>query len=130
MYLPMNGFDTGLFLLEKYAVLIPNYQGSAGFGLDFCKKTLKSAGTLEIEDLIDLIDLTLKNYGNKLDSERIATTGYSYGGFASSWLAVHPWMCDRLKVSVPINAVTYLPDMISNSDIPDWVFAECNLSHS
>lgn len=123
-YLPSSTYDAGLFLNNNYAVFSPNYRGSAGFGLNFIRGTVGASGTHEVEDVIQLIDKILADHGSVIDAERIGVTGFSYGGFLSCWLAVHPEFCKRLKVSVPVNPVTFMPEMVSTSDIPDWVFAE------
>jgi pimeloyl-ACP methyl ester carboxylesterase len=124
VYLPSSTYDAGLFLNNDYAVFSPNYRGSAGFGLNFIRGTVGASGTHEVEDVIQLIDKIIADHGDIIDEERIGVTGFSYGGFLSCWLAVHPEFCKRLKVSVPVNPVTFMPEMVSTSDIPDWVFAE------
>lgn len=124
VYLPSSTYDAGLFLNNDYAVFSPNYRGSAGFGLNFIRGTVGASGTHEVEDVIQLIDKIIAEHGSVIDAERIGVTGFSYGGFLSCWLAVHPEFCKRLKVSVPVNPVTFMPEMVSTTDIPDWVFAE------
>lgn len=123
-YHQISFYEYGHLLNSNYAVFIPNYRGSCGFGLDFLRSVLGNAGNLDVEDLISLVDEILKQFPEIIDETRIGATGYSHGGFLASWLAVHPEFSKRLKVAIPINPVIDMPSFIGSSDIPEWIFAE------
>jgi dipeptidyl aminopeptidase/acylaminoacyl peptidase len=66
-----------------YAVLMPNYRGSAGRGVAFSKGDHRDLGGKEFEDVIAGIDF-LAGRG-LVDVERVGSSGTSYGGYFSAW---------------------------------------------
>jgi len=64
-------------LQQGYAVIAPDYRGSAGYGREFWE--LIDYGGLEIEDVFAGRQFMLENHDN-LDPERVGIMGWSHGG--------------------------------------------------
>jgi dipeptidyl aminopeptidase/acylaminoacyl peptidase len=75
-------------LQQGYAVIAPDYRGSAGYGREFWE--LIDYGGLEIEDVFAGRQFMLENFGN-LDPERVGIMGWSHGGLITLMnLFAHP----------------------------------------
>ena len=75
-------------LQQGYAVIAPDYRGSAGYGREFWE--LIDYGGLEIEDVFAGRQFMLENYDN-LDPQRVGILGWSHGGLITLMnLFAHP----------------------------------------
>jgi dipeptidyl aminopeptidase/acylaminoacyl peptidase len=75
-------------LQQGYAVIAPDYRGSAGYGREFWE--LIDYGGLEIEDVFAGRQFMLENHDN-LDPERVGVMGWSHGGLITLMnLFAHP----------------------------------------
>ena len=73
-------------LSAGYAVLCPNYRGSAGRGEGFAAY---SAGTMGVKDYSDVVDVVKAAVAQGVvDPERVVVGGWSQGGFLSYLCAV------------------------------------------
>lgn len=70
-----------------FAVLIPNYRGSTGRGVEFSKMGQADYGGKEFDDLIDAKRHLVKT--GLVDPDRVGITGGSYGGFATAWCSTY-----------------------------------------
>ena len=70
-----------------WVVFEPNYRGSDNLGNTFYASIYKDAGQGPAEDVMSGVEF-LKSRG-LIDPARMAVTGWSYGGFMSTWLAGH-----------------------------------------
>lgn len=70
-----------------WVVFEPNYRGSDNLGNAFYASIYKDAGQGPGEDVMSGVEF-LKSRG-LIDPARMAVTGWSYGGFMSTWLAGH-----------------------------------------
>ncbi len=68
---------------QGYAVFLPNYRGSTGYGTAFSKQHQGDYAGKEFDDLVDakrhLVAMGVA------DADRVGLTGGSYGGFATAW---------------------------------------------
>jgi dipeptidyl aminopeptidase/acylaminoacyl peptidase len=94
-----------------WMVFEPNYRGSDNSGNAFYASIYKDAGQGPGEDVMSGVDY-LKSRG-LIDPARMAVTGWSYGGFMTTWLAGHypVW-----KAAVAGAAVTDWVQMYDLSD--------------
>ncbi len=76
-----------LLALHDWIVFEPNYRGSDNHGNDFYSAIYKDAGQGPGEDVMSGVGY-LKSRG-LIDPTRMAVTGWSYGGFMTTWLAGH-----------------------------------------
>ena len=94
-----------------YIVFEPNYRGSDNFGSVFCMAINGDAGVGPGRDVIKGIEeLKKRSY---IDTSKIAVSGWSYGGFMTTWLIgnYQIWRC-----AVAGASVTDLIDQYSEAD--------------
>ena len=95
-----------------YVVLAVNPRGSSTYGAPFMKAVLGDWGGEDYLDIMASVDeLCERDY---IDPERLVITGYSYGGFMSSWIIGHD---DRFKAAVVGAPCINLSSMYGTSDI-------------
>ena len=95
-----------------YVVLAVNPRGSSTYGAPFMKAVLGDWGGEDYLDIMASVDeLCERDY---IDPDRLVVTGYSYGGFMSSWIIGHD---DRFKAAVVGAPCTNLSSMYGTSDI-------------
>jgi dipeptidyl aminopeptidase/acylaminoacyl peptidase len=81
------GLMPQLLAAHDWVVFEPNYRGSDSQGNAFYSSIYKDAGQGPGEDVMSGVDF-LKHRG-LIDSARMAVTGWSYGGYMTTWLAGH-----------------------------------------
>ena len=95
-----------------YIVLAVNPRGSSTYGADFMKAVLGDWGGEDYLDIMSSVDeLCARPY---VDETRLGITGYSYGGFMSSWIIGHD---TRFKAAVVGAPCINLSSMYGTSDI-------------
>jgi dipeptidyl aminopeptidase/acylaminoacyl peptidase len=78
--------EPGQVLAGKgYAVFLPNYRASTGYGVKFALEGYGNAAGKEFDDIADGIDFLVKQ--GIADPERVGLGGGSYGGYAAAWFA-------------------------------------------
>jgi len=70
-----------------YAVFLPNYRASTGYGLDFALAGYNDAAGKEFDDIADGIDYLVSQ--GVADPARVGLAGGSYGGYAAAWFATY-----------------------------------------
>ncbi len=102
------GFDwLGQFLAARgYVVIQPNFRGSSGYGKEFLGKNAFHDWRKVMSDIRDSADWLVKE--GIADPKRIATVGWSYGGYAALQSAA---MDPRYKAVVAIAPVTDLKQL-------------------
>lgn len=100
-----------LFAAKGYVVFEPNYRGSDHLGQAYQHAIVKDWGVGPGKDVRAGLDM-LEQRGF-VDEKRIAVTGWSYGGYMTSWLIghYHDW-----KVAMAGAAVTDWVDMYNLGD--------------
>ena len=68
---------------QGYAVFLPNYRGSTGYGVAFAKQHQGDYAGKEFDDIVDAKRHFVST--GLADANRVGITGGSYGGFASAW---------------------------------------------
>jgi dipeptidyl aminopeptidase/acylaminoacyl peptidase len=108
---------------QGWVVFEPNYRGSDNSGGAFYASIYKDAGQGPGEDVMSGVEL-LKKQG-LVDPSRMAVTGWSYGGYMTTWLAGHypVW-----KAAVAGAAVTDWSTMYDLSDGNVTIAAETGIS--
>ncbi len=95
-----------------YVVLQVNPRGSTGYGERFTEACVTDWGGKDYEDLLAGVDWCIAQ--GIADPQRTAVTGYSYGGFMTSWVVGHT---DRFKAAVCGAPVSDLPSFYGESDV-------------
>jgi dipeptidyl aminopeptidase/acylaminoacyl peptidase len=94
-----------------YIVFMPNYRGSDNLGNAYQHAIFNDAGDGPGRDVIAGID-ALKKLGN-VDEDKIGVSGWSYGGYMTSWLIGHYSFWKAAMAGAP---VTDLYDEYNLSD--------------
>jgi dipeptidyl aminopeptidase/acylaminoacyl peptidase len=102
-----------------YAVVMGNPRGSAGYGQRHGRAVVKAMGTVDVDDVLALLDAALER--DDLDGDRVGVMGGSYGGFMTSWLASHAG--ERFVAGISERAVNAWDSFSGASDIGHF-FAE------
>ena len=95
-----------------YIVLAVNPRGSSTYGTDFMTAVLGDWGGEDYLDIMSAVDLVCER--DYVDESRLGITGYSYGGFMSSWIIGHD---TRFKAAVVGAPCINLSSMYGTSDI-------------
>ncbi len=75
-------FATQYLAANGYVVVEPNPRGSSGRGQDFVRAIYRNWGVVDYDDVIAAAEYAVaKGYS---DPERMAVTGYSYGGYMTN----------------------------------------------
>ncbi len=111
------GFDFTVQVLaaQGYAVLQPNFRGSAGYGQKFIDADRGDLGGGDLRDCLTGIDELIRQ--KLVDKNRQFVYGTSYGGFMTCRLVGHS---NRFRAAVAQNAVTDLSMMWGLGDLPSW----------
>ncbi len=96
-----------------YAVFYCNPHGSGGYGEAFERKLHAAWGPVAMDDIMAGVDAALGL--GFADSERMAITGGSYGGYMTAWIITHS---DRFKSAVSQRGVYNISSFYGTSDVP------------
>ncbi|HEY3468669.1 MAG TPA: S9 family peptidase [Amycolatopsis sp.] len=105
--------EAQVYAAAGYAVVLGNPRGSAGYGQTHGHSITFGFGTVDVDDVLALLDKALER--PDLDASRVGIMGGSYGGFMTSWLAAHHG--DRFKAAWSERAVNAWDSMVGSSDI-------------
>jgi acylaminoacyl-peptidase len=79
-----SAFSPGIaYLATKYAVLLPNYRGSIGFGQAPLNSLLTRIGRVDVEDVMLFTKHVIRNF-SVVDDQRVGICGGSHGGFLTA----------------------------------------------
>jgi dipeptidyl aminopeptidase/acylaminoacyl peptidase len=95
-----------------YGVLLVNPRGSTGYGESFTRACVEDWGGKDYEDLMAGVDWAIAEAG--ADPARLFVTGYSYGGFMTSWVVGHT---NRFRAAVCGAPVAEFAGFYGESDI-------------
>ncbi|MFZ7088336.1 S9 family peptidase [Curtobacterium sp. RRHDQ10] len=111
--------EAQVYASAGYAVVIGNPRGSAGYGYDHGQAIVGALGTVDVDDVLALLDTALER--PDLDGSRVGVMGGSYGGFMTSWLAAKHG--DRFAAAWSERAVNAWDSFAGSSDI-GYFFAD------
>ncbi len=94
-----------------WTVLILNPRASDGYGEDFYNGALRSWGTGDADDFLEPLDALVAE--GIADPDRLAVTGYSYGGFMTCYLTSRD---GRFAAAVAGGVVSDLTSLAGTSD--------------
>ena len=100
------------FVGAGYAVVYFNPRGSDGYSEKFADIRGKY-GTRDFDDLMEGLDYAIKKFP-RIDGERMAIAGGSYGGFMTNWAVGHT---NRFKAAVTDRSIASWISMWGTSDI-------------
>ncbi|WP_066944392.1 S9 family peptidase [Microtetraspora fusca] len=104
-----------------WTVLAVNPRASDGYGEAFYTAAVGAWGVADTGDFLSPIDELVEE--GIADPDRLAVTGYSYGGYMSCWLSTQT---GRFKAAIPGGCVSDLVSMAGTSDAGHFLKAyEC-----
>ena len=115
---PHNVFYDGFYPVQQvlstagYVVLAVNPRGSGTYGSDFAKAVLRDWGGEDYLEILESVDAACAR--PYVDETRLGVTGYSYGGYMSSWIVGHDHRFSAAVIGAP---VTDLSSFYGTSDI-------------
>ncbi|GAA5895770.1 uncharacterized protein JCM6883_001616 [Sporobolomyces salmoneus] len=77
------------YTAHGYVTVLMNRTGSTGFGQEFCVKIKEDWGGAPSRDLVAGIEYVKRAWKDKVDPERMANLGASYGGFMTNYIQGH-----------------------------------------
>lgn len=109
-------FDHMLWAARGYAVVYGNPRGSTGYSPKFLNGVVRDWGGEDAKDVLAILDDALAQ-DPRLDRERVAVTGYSYGGYLTHRLI---GLTDRFKAAASGCGPTNLISKVGTSDLGRW----------
>lgn len=85
------------FAAKGYAVLLPNYRGSSGYGDTFLTDLLGKENDVEVNDIIAGVEQLIKD--GVADPERVGVMGWSNGGYLTNCLITRKNLPFKLKAA-------------------------------
>lgn len=98
-----------------YAVFLPNYRGSVGWGLEFAESNIGDMGGRDFEDMLLGIDSLIA--AGIADPDRLAIAGWSYGGFTSAWAVSQT---KRFRAAIMGAGISHWLSFHGKSALADW----------
>jgi dipeptidyl aminopeptidase/acylaminoacyl peptidase len=109
-------FNHQYFVARGFALFYCNPHGSTGSGEAFMRQVVGDWGGLDFQDIMLGVDQCIAR--GVADPERLAVTGYSYGGYMSMFTIGHT---NRFKAAVPMAGVANLSSFVGTSDVGFWM---------
>jgi len=119
-----NGWLTGysnpgqIAAARGMAVFHTNYRGSTGRGIEFAKLSQGDPAGAEFDDLVDAVDHLVGT--GLVDTDRVAVTGGSYGGYATAWCSTR--YSERFAAGVMFVGISDMISKVGTTDIPNEEF--------
>ena len=107
------------FATHGYAIFYCNPHGSTGCGEAFTRQVLGDWGGWDYQDIMRGVDECIAR--GIADPDRMAVTGYSYGGYMSMFII---GQTNRFKAALPMAGVSNLSSFVGTSDIGFWQVSE------
>jgi dipeptidyl aminopeptidase/acylaminoacyl peptidase len=104
-----------LLAARGYAVLQPNYRGSAGRGVAFSRGDHDDLGGQEFQDILSGVDALIER--GLVDPDRVGMGGWSYGGYLSAMAATHH--SPRFRAAVMGAGISNWVSFTGTTDIPE-----------
>lgn len=114
-----------LWLSMGYGILIVNYIGSMGFGLQSLNKLSGNIGDADVENIYEMLKYSIQNFEDEVDADHLGIMGGSHGGFLTSSFVSHDEYKNVFKAASIHNPVIALHQMAGISDIPCWIDSTC-----
>jgi len=99
---------------KGYAVFLPNYRGSTGYGVAYAKQHQGNYTDPEFTDLVDA-KYALAEMGIT-DPDRVGVTGGSYGGYATAWSSTY--FSEEFAAGVMFVGISNQISKMGTGDIP------------
>jgi dipeptidyl aminopeptidase/acylaminoacyl peptidase len=113
----LPGFkEAALLGMGGYFVFFPNPRGSFGQGETFTTANVKDFGHGDLRDILAGVDEALATA--PIDKERLAITGWSYGGFMAMWAITQT---DRFRAAAAGAGIANWQSYYGQNEIREWM---------
>lgn len=102
-----------LLATRGFAVLLPNFRGSVGYGLEFAEANNGDMGGDDLADILAGVDYCIEQ--GIADPDRLGVCGWSYGGYMTAWAITQT---DRFKAAVAGASITNWYSFHGGTNIP------------
>ena len=109
----------------NFAVLLPNYRGSTGYGQASLSCLPGRCGRQDVDDCMAALSTAQRLRSDVLDAEHAGVMGGSHGGFLATHLIGQ--FPARFYCASARNPVVHVAAMLGLTDIPDWCMVETGL---
>lgn len=109
-------YPTASYAAQGWAVLRCNIRGSSGYGKKLRYANYKDWGGMDYQDLMTGVDAVIQK--GVADPDRLAVSGWSYGGFMTSWIITQTKRFKAASIGAP---VTNLMSFNGTADIPGFI---------
>ena len=118
------GFDSWVqyFAANGYIVVEPNPRGSTGRGQDFVRGIYQTWGITDYDDVIAAVDHVIAQ--GYADPERLAVTGYSYGGYMTNTVITRT---GRFKAAATGAGHSFIAANVGHDIYQKWYFWELGM---
>ncbi len=108
-------FQAQMFASRGYAVLYTNPRGSQTYGQEFANAVVRDWGGADYRDIMAGVDYVIAK--GVADPDKLFVTGWSYGGYMSSWVITQT---NRFKAAMAGAIISNLYSMWGTGDIPNY----------
>jgi dipeptidyl aminopeptidase/acylaminoacyl peptidase len=115
---PQADFVAHAFVERGYAVFMPNFRGTSGYGREFLRANIGDWGGGDFKDVMTGIDMLVER--GIADPGRLAIVGWSYGGTLTSYAVTQT---PRFRAAVVGAGVTDHLSQYGTTDIPPMIEA-------
>lgn len=98
-----------------FAVFMPNYRGSTGWGIEFAEANIGDMGGLDFQDILAGVDALIER--GIADPKRMGIGGWSYGGYLTAWAITQS---NRFKAAVAGAAIANWSSFHGTSYLCRW----------
>lgn len=111
-------WNAAVWAEQGYVVVLPNFTGSRGFGVEHQRRIYGSWGGYPYEDLVKVMDGLQKV--PDIDCDRAVVCGASYGGYMVNWILGSP-LGKSFRAAVSHDSVFSTAAMALNCDVQDGI---------
>jgi len=112
-------FGAQFFAANGYVVIEPNPRGSTGRGQEFINAIYEVWGVPDYDDVVAAVDYAVES--GMADPERLAVTGYSYGGYMTNVVITRT---DRFKAAASGAGHSLIEANIGHDIYQKWYYWE------
>jgi len=111
----LGHFHRNVLASRGWIVLTLNSSGSGSYGQEFAERIRGRWGERDLPEYLAAVDALVAE--GLVDPERLAVSGYSYGGYLAAWAVGHT---ERFKAAVIGAPITNLETFQNSADIGAW----------
>ncbi len=108
-------YSVKLYAGQGFAVFMPNFRGTSGYGERFRKAAVKEIGYGDYDEIMSGIDYLIN--AGIADSNKLGIMGASYGGYMTFWMVTQT---NRFKAACAGAGISNWVSFYGQTDIPEY----------